>query len=241
MTIAHVQSGAAGQGASAASISVTISAVGSGNLLAGAAFLGTTLVSDFTSITDNQGNTYTIVDKQLGVSVHRVLVTFYCANVTNAPTIITANFANTPVDIGIFVEEYSGVATSSPLDGHAIQAVNGPGLGTDAVSSGSITTTLGGDLIYGVGADLNGSATLVQGTGFTSRTLNDSTTSAFITTEDLIQVSAGAIAATFTFGIGNNDDEIAAVMAFKAPVAGPASPSETYGMQIYRPNQRTWR
>lgn len=240
MTITHVQSGGTGAAGPAASIGATISAVGSGNLLAGAAFLGSTLVSDFTSITDDKGNTYTIVDKQLGTVSHRVLVTFYCPNITNAPTVITANFANTPIDIGIFVDEYSGIATSTPLDGHAIQAVNGPGTGTDALSSGSITTTASGDLIYGVGADLTGSADLIAGTGFTQR-VHNSDTGSFVMTEDLIQSTAGAIAATFSFQIANNDDEITAVMAFSPPPAAPPSPSETYGTQIYRPRQPAWR
>src|SRR6185437_15512839 len=129
--IVHVQSANGGSNASAASCSATFgAAVGSGHLIAGFAFWpeagGTTLL--LSSISDDKGNTYTIVDKVSAtpIGTNRDFASFYCANVTNAPTVIMANFSPSTNLIAILVDEYSGVATVSPLDGHAMQVQAAP-------------------------------------------------------------------------------------------------------------------
>lgn len=242
MTIAHVQSATNGASAASASIAATVTAIGAGNLVAGIVTWHSPTTGDFSSVTDNQGNTYTIVDRVTSAAngFNQCLGTFYAANITNAPTTITANFANTPADVGIFLDEYSGAGTT-PLDGHAMQTQAAPGTGTDACTSGNITTTVVGDLIYAGMVDVQGaSGSDVAGTNFTLRVNNDASNGfSFSSTEDRVQVAAGTAAGTFT--LSANVVTITGVMAFTPPTAPPAGPSETYGMQIFRPNQRTWR
>lgn len=229
MAIAHVQSANGGSNASAPSCSATFgSPVGSGNIIVGFAFWseGST-TNDLSSISDDKGNTYTIVDKLNAFAVtsnSRAFASFYCANVTNAPTVITANFSPSTGSLAILVDEYSGVATTSPLDGHTMQAQSGVGTTANAATSGNITTTVNGDLIYGGLACLSGSAGQVAaGTGFTLRVNNVAPNGAqFFDTEDEIQSSAGTTAATFTLNAG--DSTLVGVMALTPPVLASIFP-----------------
>jgi hypothetical protein len=218
MVIANVQNQVAGSSIAVSSISATVTAVGSGNLVCGFVETQSQVTTDLTSVTDNAGNTYTIVDNVArGGGFNGCLASFYLANITNAPTSITATLG-TANACEIMVSEYSGVATTSPLDGHAMQFQGSPGTGANGVTSGNITTTINGDLIFGGVTDTNGSSNgLAAGSGFASRILNNTANGNFQTTEDQIQASAGVIAATFTATV--IDVSITGVMAFSPPVA----------------------
>ena len=84
-------------------------------------------------------------------------------------------------------QEWSGAATSSPLD----QATQADGT-TANPSSGSVTTTSAGELILG---DLENVNAPSGRSGFSEI---NSTTSSWLSTEYQIQASAGSIAAKWT-------------------------------------------
>jgi hypothetical protein len=215
MAIVHVQGGSAGiVTAAGLTQAVTLGAtVGVGNLVCGVLSYYTPS-GPLSSVIDDKGNNYTIVDNIAGTGMSSfTLSTFYLANITNAPQTITATFTNTLFYVMILADEYSGVA-AVPLDGHAINQQPSFGNATaDAVTSGSITPTVSGDLIYG-GVTDGGVSTIVAGTGFTLRQTSTVTSSDFAYSEDLIQGASAAVAATFTLNAG--DDFAAGVMAFKA-------------------------
>lgn len=230
MAITHVQSGKNGTSGAAVSIAATVAAIGNGNAVAGFVTWATATTTDLTSVTDDKSNIYTIVDRGVATGHSICIASFYLQNITNAPTVITANFGSSISRIGIFLDEYSGVATVSPLDGHNLSSATGIGQTADAVTSGTFTTTGNGDLIYGAAIDITGLNTLNAGTGFTVRINNDSTTGAFISTEDKIQTSAGTIAATFTMLGTNNDDEGCIGLALSATAAAPPTLSSGWMM-----------
>jgi hypothetical protein len=94
----------------------------------------------------------------------------------------------TPASAGaleIHVSEWSGVSTTYPVDGFASAA----GTGANA-SSGFVTTTANGELIYGYTFLLN---TATAGSGFVGMTLVNGDLD-----EYQIQPSAGSIAATYS-------------------------------------------
>lgn len=218
MAITHIQTASNGT-VSGSSTSATVTAIGSGHLVAGFAVWDSAVLTDFISVTDNQGNTYTIVDKVSAASngFNHSWGSFYCPNITNGPVTITANYVSATPNIAIFLDEYSGVATTSPLDGHAMSTQLAPGTGADGCTSGNITTTVAGDLIYSGMVDVQGiTGSNASGTSFTLRVNNDASNGqSFSCTEDRIQVAAGSIAGTFT--LSANAVTVCGVMAFSPP------------------------
>src|SRR5690349_14135137 len=111
-----VSAGSTGTGANG--VSVTLSAaVGNGNSVVGIVTWdyssGATI-----SITDDKGNTYTQVDTVSDPPFTQRVLSFYLTNITNAPTTITANFSTSTAWSRILVDEYSGIAATSAIDGH---------------------------------------------------------------------------------------------------------------------------
>jgi hypothetical protein len=153
------------------SSAVTLAAaVGTGHALCvGIVFLtaANNVVTPFT-ITDNSGggaNTYNLVDTLTGAnSTANGLATFYAANVTGAPTIFTVNCTGAKIAdaLEILVDEFSGVATTSVLDGHKI-ATGAFTTAANNVTGGNYTTSTNGDLLWGIGS-IWGSGNLSAGT-----------------------------------------------------------------------------
>jgi fibronectin type 3 domain-containing protein len=115
--------------------------------------------------------------------------------------------------IEVLAHEVSGISASSPLDGQTYAMV---GYGSTASpSSGNITTTQSGDYIFGFSQNNSEVAISSAGSGFTQRVNNGS--QAY--TEDQIQASAGAIAATFNMASSGASFNVG-VMAFKAASGG---------------------
>ena len=206
-------------GGQVTSQSATGSAVGTGHTIIGGTAIdtinGATAIS---SITDNaSGNTYTVLDTQSdGVKI--TLITFIGQNIQGGPTTITVNYTNTgPSFPQVFWNEYSNV---SGLDGHTIQFQSSVGTGTDAVTSGNITTTVNSDTIAGFTINSffpgggTGGATVSAGTGYTRRSTDAAAGDWNTTTEDMTQASAGSVAGTFTVGTasGNWITAVVAVM-----------------------------
>lgn len=204
MAWAHVQDAHNSDGAVAnvTSFSATFGvAVGSGNLVVGvvtwdsASGQGT-----LNTVTDNKGNTYTISDSINSAGDTQQAASFSLGNVTGGPTVITANFTSTGGGdhwITIVVSEYSGGPAAADFrDGHTGQLQTAVGTGANAISSGNITTTANGDLIWGATVSPTSTPTATAGTGFTLR--GSDITNTFTYDEDQVQTTAGSIAATFT-------------------------------------------
>lgn len=211
MAIGYVQGQLFQNGAATTTVPVTISVVGSGNMLIVSLGVSTLLSTDTVTFTDDKGNTYTnafaapIIDNVIGYG----LMVGYCLNITNGPTVITGTVNNARTNFTIFVDEWSGIVA---LDVAATgQAQDSPTTGVDVVTSGSMTTVTNGDLIYGVCIDLQG-AGVTQGSGFT--TLQNTGT---FNTHNLIQNTAGPIASTYT-ALATANNFISAGLAFKAAV-----------------------
>jgi hypothetical protein len=209
-------------GISSLTVAVALGAtVGSGNILCvSVGHAGTPSVT----VTDDQSNTYTFVDNLYDGTQVYSFSTFYALNIINAPQTITATFGASTQYASILVDEFSGVAASSALDGHSIN--NGPN--TTGNHSGACTTTVNGDLVYGSAVNESGSGDITAGPGFT-QALHIS--SAFVT-EYLIQGTASSSTES-TITVGNPIDYfITAVMCFKA-AGGGASQTLLPGLVNY--------
>ena len=211
MSISYVQQGvahSAGSGPVTFDVPVT-----PGNLVVVSILYLNTTVSGV-SVTDDKGNTYIQADRVSGNG--DTVYTFYLLNCPNNPTTI---IENTGTDYTFFAQEYSGVDT---LDVHtgAAQASNSGA--TDAVTSGLMTTTANGDLIWASCWSIDSMAT---GTGFTAT----SSPPGFAHPEYLVQATAGPIAATFTTG-GSGPTWVNAI-AFKAAGSTNAAAGATNGQR----------
>lgn len=190
-----------------------------GNLIVGSLhFWAGNLDNDVTTYGDGGTNTYTEVDTEFravpAVGNHR-LTTFYAKSITGGALTFTVNTSTSVTDRALTVLcEVSGADATAPLDQHAEQYQVIPGTGTDAVSSGSVTTTTNGQYVYGATIAHIALTTYTQGTGFTSA----GTGTGFAGAEYLIQSSAGSIAATFTQSV--NTDVTTMIATFKAASVG---------------------
>jgi len=144
MAIAFIQEADNGSGTTSSSTSVTITSSTFGSLLVVAVYKnnGTTI----SSITDNIGNTYTQVPgaHAVGSPAPDTTDIWYSANSLSGVTSVTVNFGSTCFNVP-YILEYSGVATTSPIDvaGNISAGSTGGGNPTGP----SLTTTQDGDLI----------------------------------------------------------------------------------------------
>jgi hypothetical protein len=221
-----------GTTATATTVALTVTAVGNNNLIVGIVENGLNTPATCTGVSDDKGNTYTLIDAKSNSTDGAAAVVFYKEGITNAPTVITATFSAAVWFRRMAVSEYSGIATSSAIDGHTGALRQPPGAaGANNILSGSITTTVGGDLIWG-GCFDNPGTPLAYTTGtspiaFTQR-LNSSGGSIVEATviEDTLQAAAGTVQATFGQGVVANC--MAWVAAFKDAAGGAvAAPSPT--------------
>src|SRR5882757_5125915 len=137
------------------------------------------------SISDTAGNNYIpvttpVTDTKQDTTSYLWYVPS-CKGGVNTVTLTPA----VPGALEIHVSEWSGVSTTYPLDTFASAA----GTGANA-SSGSVTTTANGELIYGYTFLIN---TATAGSGFAGMTLVNGDLD-----EYQIQATAGSVAATYT-------------------------------------------
>lgn len=215
--MAHVQSASAAQGGFAPVTVAFGSNVAAGNTIAVYVFANNTTVT-FTSASDTLGNTYTQVDTVAGSSGKAF--TLYAKNITGGACTVTVVLSAQNFNTWIAVNEFSGRDTSAPLDAHNMTANEDPGTATDALTSGTGTTTVNGCDVFGATGEAGFASTVTVGTGFTLR----ETTTDGRRTETLVQSTAGSIAATFTTNTGAAD-YVTAMMAFKPAAAGSSSVS----------------
>jgi hypothetical protein len=209
-----VQGGTNDNPGSATTIAVTLgSAVGAGNTVCGVFSCNS---ASTVTIADDKGNSYPLQDNSVDGGVSQRVATFILQNITNGPQTITATASITTNFLALAVQEYSGVGV--PIDGHTTNTQDSLAAGTDAVTSGLLTTTKSGDLIVGLTVSVNLGVVCTAGTGFTirqSRSSSGANVGIFI--EDQIQAAAGSIAATFTNA--GTDNFITGIIAIPAAVS----------------------
>lgn len=204
--------------AGSTSLTTTFSAITSGNLLVGAAIWtpGGSCTNPTQNVKDGAGNAVTVIDTVFDSGNSLCLQTFYLANVTNGTTSLVLTMGATSAQLGLSMQEWSGIATSTPLDGHIGNVASS---GT-TVTSTAITTTVNGDLIFGAfGNDNNGDN--ISGAN-SPWTLRNNNTSVNLADESQVQGTAGSVSSTFNVTGGGGGGPIA-VAAFKAAAGGGAT------------------
>lgn len=144
------------------------SSVMAGNLIIVAI---THFIGAVSSVTDNQGNTYTQATASQHANASKDYVELYYAkNVRGGATTITVTFSVLGGDVGIY--EYAGLNTTSPLD----QVASNTGSGTSP-DGGILSTTSDNELYFVVGVDDNGdNIDPSAGSGYTLENHEDDST-----------------------------------------------------------------
>ena len=169
--------------------------------------------SNTSSVTlhDTKGNTYTGAVTQTQWSSNHYSAEVFCAkNIAAGSNTVTATFV-APLTFGImYVHEYSGMDTVSPLDAGASSIGTSP-----TMTGGPVVTTTAGDLLFGAAASMN--TVTAAGSGYVSRSTHYGNM-----TEDKLATIAGSYSVT---GTQNGAAWVFQSVAFKA--AGTASPQDT--------------
>lgn len=163
--------------------------VASGSVVAGAAYCACT--TNLT-VTDDKSNSYTVLGPNIGLAGVKYWY-FYALNVTNGPSVITTTLSS---GTGTFwravVDE---IANVQAIDGNN-NTYTASASGTDGITSGSLTTTVNNDFIYGTSTKFD-VGTIVHGTNFSIQE-NTIPSTDNIFSEYFWQPTAGSIAATLT-------------------------------------------
>lgn len=222
-TVQHVQSNGASNTSFNTSIAATLSPIGYGHAIVGFASLtAANSTSPTVSIADDKGNSYPLKSDIFDVSAGQRSVTFALGNITNGPQTFTATLGSSTDFLYIYASEYAGIAAlSDPTDGFTGQVFSG----STSVTSGNVTTTQSGDVIWGSALASGVGSGLSAGTNETIRF----STVGSIYLEDKVQVSAGSVATQFT---ANNTSSAwhTFVVALKAAVTG--SSGNTYAQTV---------
>ena len=192
-----------------------------GNLIAVVTSWGSPTATANPTVSDSAGNTYVLATSTFSSLGQQSLAIYYARNIRAGANTVTVNFGGSEAWRRILITEYRGIDPVNPLD--VVKANQGSAtMAKDNVTSGVVTTTANGDLIFGAVENYNVSGTLSAGTGFTLR--NFLTFAGVIETaiEDEVQSSAGSAAATFTFA--HADSYIAQVVAFRAAAISDTIP-----------------
>jgi hypothetical protein len=181
------------------------------------------------TVSDSLGNSFSLVQVKYDAPMTQGYVLYYAVNTKGAGAdTVKVSYASGSNYGGLIIEEFSGIAASSPLDGSAVQDQQNITGGTNALSSGSFSTSSAGDLIYVSTFNPNQNiSSLAPGANFTS-SINVSSfwsnTGPFAGTEYTIQSSSGSIAGTFTTSNTSGVYATTIAAAFKASSSPVPSP-----------------
>lgn len=196
----------------ATTVAVTLgSPVAVGNSIFISVGIGGSDGTETVAIQDDKGNVYVIKDQRRDAAQTYSWQLAYFSNAINSPQTITATISGSRSFLTIMADEHSNVGV---FDKSALNDQVAPGNGTDVITSGSVTTSANGELIYSSCVCVNSDG-IVIGTGFSG---NQSPAVAFtFISESKLQVSAGAVAATYTATVGGSSF-LTGIMTFQAPI-----------------------
>mgnify|MGYP001570388569 CR=1 FL=1 len=140
------------QGAESALTSATTQAItfGSSTTTGNTIICGTAFATsvNLLSAADTSGaNTYTLLTETTRVAADISVQQFYATNITGGWTVLTATYQNSSNAKGVQCAEFSGMGQAG-LDQQAGNAQDNPGTGTDAVTSGNVTTTAADEVLF---------------------------------------------------------------------------------------------
>jgi hypothetical protein len=168
-----------------------------GDLLVLSASVYTGATNPITSVTDSAGNTWTRIGTAHFVSGHYSDgEMWYSANAKPVTTVTVHN--GSAASVAFVAQEFSGVATTGPLDVSAGTSNTGT-----AASSGSVTTTAANELVVGfVAGHNNAQAITVTSPGYTdqSQQTTTGTNIASVVTGYQVLASPGAQSFAGSFG-----------------------------------------
>lgn len=198
------------QGASNSTTGTSMTVSYGSSVTAGHLLVGMFRAAGTTSVSDSRNGAWT---KAVGAS-DGVNSLWYKANATAGTTTVTVS-GSASGPIRAVVADYSGIATSSPVDGFACNT----GTGTTA-TTGTTASVPAGELAFaGVGMFEN-PITVTAGSGMTLRTqfTGANGTSA---DEDQLSTVAGTQNKSFTLSTAPTNGWAACVATFKQPTAPP--------------------
>lgn len=131
-------------GAAGSTRAVTVSAVGTGNLLIIAAAWGSGSALTSSSPTAT-GLTFTQIGTDVANGTNTRCAAWYAKNTTSGATTVTFNLSGSATFLDAYVLEFTGADTTAPL------RTNQSGTGSSATASTAALTVTVGDLIYGFG------------------------------------------------------------------------------------------
>ncbi len=163
------------------------------------------------TVSDSNGNNYTAATAQQSFGGSWSAQVFYASGILGGTNTVKVTFSKAITSFGlVYLHEYSGLATATPVD------VSASAAGTStAMSTGVATTTQANDLLFAAGASAN---TVTAGTtGFTTR-LNGFGN----LTEDRVVTTTGSYVAT---GSQNGSSWVMQLVAFRlaSSVIGPSA------------------
>lgn len=171
------------------------------------------------TISDIKGNTYSPVATVIQGTIVEAL--YYAPNIAAAgagANTVTVTFTGSPMGVDIRAAEYSGVATSSPLD---VAPSAGTGASGTALTTGSANTTQAVDLLVGTTYAAGNSS---AGTGYTQRILSPDGS----LVEDKVTSTTGSYTVTATQSISG-----AWIIQGAYFKAAPGFPSPGTGLLAY--------
>jgi hypothetical protein len=222
--ISFVQQNATDAGAASTNSTAFSNANTAGNLIVVVAAWGSTTIS-MSSLTDSAGNTYVSAAGPVnwnGAAPTSRQQIFYAKNIKGGANTVTAQLSSATANFfQLFIFEYSGADTISPLD--AVSSASSSS-GT-AMNSGSATTTYANELIFGAG-NITGSIPH-PGTGFVNRSNFEGTMM-----EDKFVATASSYKATAT---GDGTAWIMMMVTFRAAGGSTLTLTPPSGTGVYVP------
>jgi len=191
------------------------SANSSGNLIAVVTSWGTGMATP--TVSDTAGNSYLLATSAYSSGGDQSLAIYYAKNIKPGTNAVTVSFGGSHAWRRVLIAEYRGIDPVNPVNGIISNQASAT-TATDNVTSGLVTTTAAGDLVFGAVENYSARGTVLAGTGFSLR--NSLTYFGVIETafEDKLQSAAGPAAATFSFT--QSDAYIAEMVVFR-PAIGP--------------------
>lgn len=184
---------------------------------------------NLSTVTDSLGNTWKPFKTVNGSDAFSV-AGWYAANSGGGANTVTATFDTNAANKGLIVAEYSGIATSTPLDQTAGQFQLSPSTSADGVTSGTVggATAQTNELGWSMDYTRTLGATLNAGSNFTKRLESTAGTFYVMVAEDRnLAVTASTYAGTWTFSdAGSGAGTVFGT--FLEPAAGGGASSRTF-------------